>query len=341
MRKPENMTIQEMATKYVNKKTALGSLALLFGVAMIALFTFVPYSWEPERLLSNRFITDSMIIVAITILGMVCLIFISQANNANNKASKISQSMAAFKQTKEKITDKHAFKQWVRRVQQPKDLQLIKERILMKVGIDDLSVLRLSEPEVKALLDTPQKYGDTYYPALNKAQVKTVLSVKNGVKMRFPVPEVYLSAKAVLDGRTTSERLDNEGSKKRNYAMLSIVSKVIMTLLVSMIFTMFVRDLATQVDPLGASGVFATRMTNLFTSSLMGYIVGGQLNDIDAEYVDLRVEVFEEYLADKEFKPISAQEEAREQYVERVQKEQSAQTTQRLDGDCLTGAPNV
>lgn len=321
MKKPE-LTPAEMADKYVNKKIMLGGMALLFGIAMIVLFTFVPYSWQPERLASNEFITDTLIIVAITLMGMVCLIFISQATNANNKASKIAQSMSAFKTSKEKIADKHAFKQWIKSVQQPKDLQDIKERILMKVGVDDMSILKLSEPDIKALLDTPQKYDGEFYPALNKDQIRACLAVKRGVKVRFPVPEVYLSAKAVLDDRTTSERLSSEGAKKRNYALISIVSKVVVTLVISMIFTMFVRDLTSEMDTMEAAGKFATRMANLCTSGFMGFIVGGQLNDIDAEYVDLRVEVFEEFLADKSFKPLSVKEEAKQQFAERVREEQ-------------------
>ena len=324
------MTAAEMATKYVNKKVMLGGMALLFGVLMIVLFTFVPYSWEPERLTSDEFIMDSLIIVAITLLGMVCLIFMSQATNANNPASKIAVAMANFKVSKAKIADKHAFKQWIREVQQPKDLQDIKERILMHVGIDDATVLDLSEPEIKGLLDEAKMYRDVPYPALNREQIRACLSIKRGVRVKFPVPEVYLSARAVLDDRTRSERLANEGSKKRNYALLSIISKVVMTLLISVIFTMFVRDLTQEADVATAAGKFATRMMNLFTSSFMGFLVGGQLNDLDAEYVDLRTETFEEFLADTGFKPKSVKEEALEQI------EKTA-----LDAGCQTDAPTL
>lgn len=325
MKDHKNLTLSEMATKYVNRKVFLGGMALLFGVAMIVLFTFIPYAWKPERLMSNEFIADALIIVAITVLGMVCLIFISQATNANNPASKLAKAMSEFKDTKDSIVDKHACKQWIKKVQQPKDLQDIKERILMGAGVDDVSILRLSEPEIKALLNTPQKYGDEFYPALNKDQVAACLSVSRGVKVKFPVPEVYLSAKALLDDRTPSERLSNEGAKKRNYALLSIASKVIATLVVSMIFTMFARDLTSEMDAVEAAGKFATRMTNLFTSGFMGFIVGGQLNDIDAEYIELRIGVLKEYLSDTSFKPTSVKEEAREQFIDRVRKEQVLQ----------------
>jgi len=311
------MSVQDMASaarKYVTRKVLLGGSALLSGVAMIVLFTFVPYTWKPERLMSGEFVTDTLIIVAITLLGMVCMIFISQATNASNIASKLSKAMAAFKAAKERILDKHAFKQWVRDVQQPRDLRDIKQRILSKAGVDDPTILNLTEDQILKLTESAQKYGDEYYPALTKAQAKLCIALKSGVKVHFPSPEVYLSAKSVLDDRTPSERLSSEGKKKSGYALVSIASKVIMTIAVSMIFTMFVRDTMENADAMEAAGKFAVRMMNLCTSSFLGFIIGGQLNDIDAEYVDLRVEVFEDYLHDDTYRPMTVKEAAKAEY---------------------------
>lgn len=318
----KDLSISELAKKYANRKTILGALALVSGIAIISLFTFVPYTWDPARLFTGGFLTDTLTNAAITILGMVCMLFIAQTMNANNAASKISEAMREFKATKERISDRHAFKQWVKRVQQPKDLNEIKERMLSSVGVEDMRLLGLSESEVKGLLDAAQKYDGRFYAALDKRQVRMVLAIKRGVRVKFPAPEVYLTAKSVLDDRTPSERLSNEGSKKRNFAVISIASKVVMVFMLSMIFTMFVRDVAGQSDPLTAAGKFAVRMMNMLSSSFMGFIVGGQLNDIDAEYVNLRVEVFNDYLTDKEFVPQSAEDEAKEEFKARVAKEQ-------------------
>ena len=314
--------ITQLARKYANRKMILGGMAMLSGVAMIVLFTFVPYTWDPDRLLTGAFLTDTLINAAITVLGMVCMIFISQTMNSSNAASKIAKALKSFKETKDKISDKHAFKQWIKKVQQPKDLHDIKERILNENGIDDLRLLNLSEPEIKGLLNTAQRYNGTYYGALNAEQVKALLGVKRGIKVHFPRPEAYLSAHTILDNRTPSERINDEGSKKRNFALLSIGSKVLMVFLVSMIFTMFVKDMAEELDPLEAAGKFAIRMLNFFSSGFMGFIVGGQLNDIDAEYIDLRTNIFEEFLSDKDFKSKTIEEEAKDEFVERVRREQ-------------------
>lgn len=310
------------ASKYVTRKVLLGVLALALGMAMIVLFSFVPFSWEPDRLKSNEFITDTLIIIAITILGMVCLIFISQATNANNPASRIAKASAAFKRTKEQITDKHRFKQWIKKVQQPKDIADIKERILFQAGIEDATILNLSVPEIESLTNQAQLINNTPYPALTEEQVKACVLIKSkGIKLKLPPPEYYLSAKTISDSRTPSERANNEGKKKRDFALVSIISKIVMVIVVSMIFTMFARDLATKLDVGKASAKFAVRMMNLFSSMFMGFIVGEQLNNLDAEYIEMRTEIHEEYLADKDFKTKSIKEEALDEIKQRSEQE--------------------
>ena len=310
------------ASKYVTKKVLLGVLALLMGMAMIVLFSFIPFAWQPDRLKSNEFITDTLIIIAITILGMVCLIFISQATNANNPASRIAKASAAFKQTKEQIVDKHRFKQWIKKVQQPRDIIAIKERMLFQEGVEDVTVLDLSVPEIESLTNQAQLINNVPYPALTEEQVKACVLIKSkGIKVKLPPPEYYLSAKTISDSRTPSERANNEGRKKRNFALTSIVSKIIMVIVVSMIFTMFARDLATQLDAGKATAKFAVRMMNLFSSMFMEFIVGGQLNDIDAEYVEMRTEIHEEYLVDKDFETKSIKDEALDEIKQRSEQE--------------------
>lgn len=318
-RSPEDLV--KAASKYVKKKILLGVTALLIGMAMIVLFSFVPFTWEPDNLTSNEFITDTLIIIAITILGMVCLIFISQATNANNPASRIAKASAAFKGTKERITDKHRFKQWIKTVQQPRDILVIKERTLFQAGIEDITILNLSVPEIQSLTNQAQLINDIPYPALTEEQVRVCLKLKDGLKVKLPPPEYYLSAKTISDSRTPSERANSEGRKKRDFALVSIVSKIVIVIVVSMIFTMFARDLATKLDVGKASAKFAVRMMNLFSSMFMGFIVGGQLNDIDAEYVEMRTEIHEEYLADDKFETKSIKQEALEEIKQRSQQD--------------------
>ena len=63
----------------------------------------------------------------------------------------------------------------------------------------------------------------------------------------------------------------------------------------------------------------------------MGYLVGCQMNDIDAEYIEMRIAVQNMFLQDKEFKPMDQQEEAKQAFIERVKKENSLQLENNLN----------
>ena len=76
-------------------------------------------------------------------------------------------------------------------------------------------------------------------------------------------------------------------------------------------------------------GQLVARLLALVSSSFMGYIVGCQINDIDAEYIEMRIVVQNMFLQDKEFKPIDTQEEAKQEFIERVKKEQVLQIEKR------------
>ena len=70
---------------------------------------------------------------------------------------------------------------------------------------------------------------------------------------------------------------------------------------------------------------FVSRVWAMISSAFMGYMVGTQMNDIDAEYIEMRVQVHTRYLQDQEFKPLSQQDEAKQEFVERVREEQVLQ----------------
>ena len=309
-------TTSEQAKAYVTRKTILGSSALLIGLAIIGLFSFIPYTWKPERIASPEFITDTLILVAITILGMVCMVIINQGLNAQTYDSNIAKATRNFTASKDKITDKFRFKQWIKKVQQPRDIKDIKQRILTKAGIDDYTVLDLSIPDIESLLNTNRIINDTPYPALTKEQINVCKTLKTkGINIELPPPEYYLNVKRILDTRTPSERASSEGKKKASYLLVTVLSKVLIVIVWSMIFVMFARDVAQEQDIAGAFGKFAIRVGNMFTSMVMGFIVGAQINDIDAEYIEMRHQIHEDYLADTTFVSKTIKEEIRDELL--------------------------
>lgn len=312
----------DKARRFMNRKILLGVSSLLICIALIAICSFVPFIIDPSQWQTVEFLTDELIIVAIVIFAMVATMFIGQASNAQNDESNLAKSRVKFFESVSKISNINAFNQWVKKVMQPSDIKSMKARMLRQEGVEDLTLLDLERAEIEALLDTPQKYGDRYYKGLSKRQIRAILDIKGGkYRVHLVEPDYYLSVKNLIDPRTITERSSKEGIKKGLYLTRSIVSRVTMTVITAMIFASLMRDLSSDADAATAVMKFISRLWAMISSAFMGYIVGCQINDIDAEYISMRVTVHNMFVQDKEFKPADDQEEARQAFIERVRKE--------------------
>lgn len=317
---------------FFNRKVLLGVTALLLCIIVIAVCSFIPFIIEPKNWQTSEFLTNELIICAVVIITMISAMFIGQTGNAQQDKSRIAKARSKFFITVEKITDLNAFSQWVKKVLQPKDIRASKERKMRYAGIEDYSVLDLEYAEINSLLETPQKYNNRFYKGLSKEQIKVVINIKKGGdNIELVEPEYYLSVKNLIDTRTITERSSKEGLKKSLYLIRSIISKLLLTIVVAMIFASLMRDLSQSVDVAKAAQTFASRIWSMFSSVFMGYLVGCQMNDIDAEYIEMRIAVQNMFLQDKEFKPMDQQEEAKQAFIERVKKENTLQLENNLN----------
>ena len=326
------MSAKSMLSK-ANRKIILGLFTFLCAIGIVAMCSFFPFIIDPTRWQTEEFLSDELIIVAIVIFSIVCMMMISQASNAQNPMSKLAKARVKFlgkteggahiEGSVERIT-KHdkisAFSQWVKKVLQPRDIQSAKERILVRAGIDDFTVLSLSEAELKALLRKPQKYGDRFYDVITKKQYLDIKRAKN-LKFTLVDPTYYLTCSSISSDKTITEKSGRESIKKGTLLTWSIASKTILTVIIAMIFASLVYD--TTAGDLGATAwmKFASRMFSMATSSFMGFMVGCQMNDIDADFIDTKCLAHDEFFEDKDFKPLSQQELAREAFAKRVAEE--------------------
>lgn len=310
--------------KIFNKKIILGVLAIVIAMVFIGITSFIPFIITKEKLESAVFWTDELIIIAITIFAMVSTMFVGQASNAQNDKSELAKAKVSFVESLKTIVNFNYFSQWVKKVLQPHDINAIKERELRKIGIDDYSILKLEDKEIIELSKNAQKYNDRYYSQITEKQAELILMLKDGVKrIHLVEPEYYLSVSSIESDKTISEKSGREQIKKTLKLIVSIASKLVLTLIPTLIFAALARDLTEGAGGEKAEALarFFSRMFALVSSAFMGYIVGCQMNDIDADYINLRVMVHKQYIQDKEFKPLSDQEIAKQEFVERVKKE--------------------
>lgn len=330
--------------KYKDKRIILAVFAILIAVVIICISSFLPLLLDPSKFLTIEFLTNSMITVAIVIFGTIACLIIGQIANEGKATSKISVAKADFRETLATIKNFNYFSQWVRNVLQVNDYNEIKKSILIKNGITiykDYSYLDLTIEEIKALEGKSQKFGDKFYASLTKEQVKCLLHIKSGkIKAHFVEPVYYLAINNKDTNKTISERSGNESNKKTSLVMLSLGSKIVLTILVTMVFASLVpNDQASEGANLGSQfyTMFA-RLFTLLTSAFMGYKVGCEINDIDASFLELKTIVLKMYLSDKTFTPLTEEEMAKAQYIQRV-KEENEQSMRLLDnkGGALNG----
>lgn len=302
-----------------NKKMILGLLTMLLILAIVIVSSFFPFILDLSRIGTDEFITDQMIIVAITIAATVSMMFVAQSSNAQNPLSEIAKSKVAFVDSMKKITNHTIFYQWVRKVLQVNDRKDIAEKEMLRIDVP-YNVYELTEVEIRSLTK-PQKIGDTFYRVLTEKQIQSVLKAKKRVaRIKFVAPNYYTSYKSWMIDKNLSEIASSENKKKISTILFELFLKIILSFIGAAIFASLVRDL-TQEGGFTAQAFmrFFARMFAYVTSSFLGYMLGYKMNDLDAFYIIKRVECHTLYLEDKNFKYV---DEAKIEYIERVKKEQ-------------------
>lgn len=299
----------------INKKIALGVLALLSVIICVAISSFIPFTFSLETIKTKKFITNELLIAAIVIISMVSTIFIGQASNAQNECSRLAKARAAFFLSVDKITNISAFYQWVKEVLQPNDIHAIYERKLKELGIEDFTVLDLEIDEIEQLLNKAGQFNDKHYKGLSKEQIKLVKNIKHGkYKVNLVDPSYYITVKNISGNRTVTEKASKEMTKKSAYLTYSVISKLTMTIVTSCIFASLAKDVLVEQEIAESLMTFGSRMFSMISSAFMGYLVGCQINDIDAEYIEMRSMVHNQFLQDKTFTPKTIEEIAKEEY---------------------------
>lgn len=316
-----------------NKKMVLGILTMLLILAIVIVSSFFPFILDLSRIGTSEFITDQMMILAITITATISMMFIAQSSNASNERSEIAKSKVLFKNSIDKINNHTCFYQWVKRVLQVNDKNDIAEKEMMKLGIPFAVYNNLDEAEIRSLIE-PQKIGNIFYKSLTKKQIKAILSLKKRVSsIKFVSPNYYTSYKSWMIDKNLSEIASSETKKKIFTVLFQLTLKIIVSFVGAAIFGALVRDL-TQDGGFTAQAImrFLSRMFAYITSSFLGYLLGCKMNDLDAFYILKRVEAHTLFLEDKDFKYV---DEAKLEYIERVKKEQLLIAT--MEGDNKDG----
>lgn len=309
--------------RFANKKIVLGGMAMLFGIVIIFVCSIVPVIIDPSRWGSTEFISDETIICALTIFGEIAMVMVGQPYNAGIPESNIARARVKFNESvKENITNLCGFYQWIKKVLQVNDQKEKYHTILETEGITNYKILELERNELKELVKAPQKYNGMFFKQITKKQYKTIIDILDGKhKIDFVAPQNYITNKCFDNSKTVSEKMSNQQKKKAYVLTLSILSKTLLTLAVGLIFGALMRDVTAQIKPDEVIVKLVVRLFAFSSSGFMGFIVGVQINDIDAEYVEEKTRVHQLFKDDKDFKPLTEEEEAKQEFIARVKTE--------------------
>ena len=310
----------EQIKKYLSKKMILGFTAMLMGLAIIVVCSIVPLAIEPSKWNSAEFISDEIILVALTIMGEVCLALIGQGYNQAQPMSKIARATTEFEKSLEENIGNEitAFDQRVKQRLEPHDQNEKYLRLLHNIGIENTHYLTLERTELKKCLEAPQKIKGVYYRQITKQQFKVIEEIMNGkFSINFVSCDIYRKLSKIDNDKTISEKLSNQQKKKSATLISSVFTKSLLVVCTGLIFGALV--------PTGGDFETTTILMKLFTrmfcfasAGFFGFFVGQQINDIDAEYIADKVDVHKRYKSDVAFKPLTEQELARNEFIESV-----------------------
>ncbi|WP_322155004.1 hypothetical protein [Paratractidigestivibacter sp.] len=311
------MSVSDKFKRGLNKKVLYGVMTLMLIMLCIVISSFLPFVIDPSQWKTKAFLTKEIIIVIVILAVMGTTSLTASASNMSDARSQIAQAKVRFRSIMDSGIKgrKSAFKQWVKAVLEPADAREKRDRLAAKVGFNNYdstyldALMSLDGETLEKLLDGPLALEDgRKFHQLTKKQYRFVLKWLDGdYSIRFVPATYYLTASRVDSQKTRSEKAGNEKSATGILMVSDIMFHAIRSVLSAMIFASLVYETASGAGDAEAVATawitFASRLTAFGTSLFSGYLLGCKLNDLNADYINLRSDILEEFVADTAFRP--------------------------------------
>lgn len=334
--------INKLTEKYVSRTNvlAIGAFALVLLASII--FSIPSILIDPKQVFTMKFLTKELISISITLAAMACWIFIGRNSNAMQPRSQISLARRDFKETRDIIQNNDlmysGFEQWIEQKFQEEEQHRKDRNLLRSVGIKDLGYLKLDFNTLEELLTHSMKIDNYYYKQLSKEQYNMILFVLKGKsRIKFIKWSDYLSERTYNRELEISEILSREARDLRMTMYKQVFSKVLFGFLIGAIFISVVVERAVPSEDTTHEEIVArnwevvinliSRLFNAIWSAFMGYLTGKKINDEESMYINYKHVIHKKYINDKNFKPKTEQELAREEWL-KEEKEKNKQANE-------------
>ena len=316
--------IMKKAKQFSNKKVLLSLASFLIVLAVCVLSAIPEFMINPAQIATHRFATKLLTSIMIGLTSLVCFLFIAQSVNGLNEASKIYKARLAFRTSAEDIVKNKykRFRQWVIRVRRPQQQEKVNKRVLASVGITDMRLLDMSEEELRALMEHSEQTKK--FKKITQEQFDVIRSIQTGkTHLQFLDVNDYLIENTMGVDQTDEELLIAQFQKRRKKfaGILStkILIMVAMSVLLGSIGWQTLENLEEEMTEVQRTfSIIWDILSKLGTaamSALMGFFEGVSFNDIDAGYLDIKRMVHITFNEDKNFKELTDEEEAHEEWL--------------------------
>ena len=323
--------MSRLAQKYNNKKTILAVISLLLVVGLGVLSAIPEFMLSPEKIRTAKFWTNTIVNIIMGLTSFICLMLIGQTSNSANKISQIYKARNVFRELAEDITKNHynAFRQWLNKVFHPSQQKEKNIALLHSVGISNLKYLDLDIEEIKNLETTPTKE----LKKLTKEQIKALVDIKTGkTAIRFTDCNAYLSESKSLTYQVPAERIANQYRTTVASVGATVLSRLILMVGIAVAFGLIgwstIQDISDGERVATIVWNILARLFTTFTNAFMGYFDGGRFNDRDADFLNEKVAIIYRFKDDKSFKPLTEEEEAKEEFIAFVKEKEKENSKQ-------------
>ena len=299
--------MKNIRERFSDRKIVLGILSFILCLGIVIVSSFFPFIIDPTHLDITTFLTNELIIFAITIASLVSIMLVAQSLNAKDIGSKVYKAEQEFIKSRFSIDSDTLFFKWVKKELQPRDKRNIIIRKLELLAIPKESAfdyydLTISEIENLVNLKTYTTEKGVVIRGLNAEQVKGIIKLKKQMpKLKFVEPSYYTTTQSFNATKTLSEIATKENQHKAGVLTTEIIGKLLITFITAFIFGSLVYDIGNEPKVSQALITFFSRLWAMCSAGFLGYRTGIKINNIDAFYVNKRIEVHKLYREDIKF----------------------------------------
>lgn len=271
-------------------------------------------------------------------LCVYCLYFgVPEGKNAYQKkeGGRYQNAINTFKDVRGQVThNDFAFTQWLQRYYEKNKMDFFKA-VLSSHGNINAQVLDLDVHEIEELRNPYKKVWDetefkgrkpTYFRSLDDKQIKIVRDMFSGRINFSRIPDDFFKT---LNGKVVTSEYARQAEANKKHTMgyvLMILGRLILIFFIAFVFNAFALQVSkaeSGEEVLQRTVSTISRLWTMASSFVYGFSLGRVMTMDESATIEYKARVNKEFLDDKDFKPISEEDEAKRQY-EKYEKEQQA-----------------